>query len=161
MPCPTADVPSPRRFLRIPPYRSRGLPRRSFAVPSSKAPVRAGAREAPGFSCNSSNYSLEADERGRTVRAIHHQVFDMPFSPAMSPVKCFRDGPRGVILGRSRALAIRLLVHFALMAESSVRDSFHTPPPGFVRAGRADTSSLSSRARNPLAEQRGNRCRRA
>src|SRR6266566_295385 len=55
--------------------------------------------EAAHFPCNVSDDPLEADERGRAVAAVHHQVFRMP-------------------------LAIRLLVP-ALDGESGVRNVLH------------------------------------
>src|SRR2546422_2463354 len=36
--------------------------------------------EAARIPCNAPDDPLEADERGRAVAAIHHQVFDMPFA---------------------------------------------------------------------------------
>src|SRR4029453_9016496 len=36
--------------------------------------------EAARFPCNMPNDPLEADERGRAVAAVHHQVFDMPLA---------------------------------------------------------------------------------
>src|SRR5438067_6659807 len=36
--------------------------------------------EAARFPCNLPDDPLEADERGRAVAAVHHQVFDMPFA---------------------------------------------------------------------------------
>src|SRR5437762_13130548 len=36
--------------------------------------------EAARFPCNVPDDPLEADERGRAVAAVHHQVFDMPLA---------------------------------------------------------------------------------
>src|SRR5436309_13978726 len=36
--------------------------------------------KAARFPCNVPDDPLEADERGRAVAAVHHQVFDMPFA---------------------------------------------------------------------------------
>src|SRR6058998_2587576 len=36
--------------------------------------------EAARFPCKVPDHPLEADERGRAVAAVHHQVFDMPLA---------------------------------------------------------------------------------
>src|SRR2546428_9798929 len=76
--------------------------------------------EAARFPCNVSDDPLEADERGRAVAAVHHQVFDVPLTPAIAG-KGFRDGGpsqlRQVLL-----LAIRRLVPDRV-GESAVRNS--------------------------------------
>src|SRR4051812_28873108 len=61
--------------------------------------------------------ALETDERGRTVAAVHHQVFDMPLTRDVAR-ECLRDGgasePRRVL-----PLTIGLLIP-ALDDESRV-----------------------------------------
>src|SRR2546428_13767700 len=47
--------------------------------------------EAARFPCNVSDDPLEADERGRAVAAVHHQVFAVPLTPDIAG-KGFRDG---------------------------------------------------------------------
>src|SRR5438094_3040987 len=78
--------------------------------------------EAARFPCNVSDDPLEADERGRAVAAVHHQVFDVPLTRDIAG-KALRDG------GPSQfwlvlALAISLLVP-ALDGESGVRNVLH------------------------------------
>src|SRR2546425_11196010 len=84
--------------------------RRALAAKAPKLP-RAGARdyeigllrhavleyssalkhEAARFPCNVPDDPLEADERGRAVAAVHHQVFDMPLARDIAG-KGLRDG---------------------------------------------------------------------
>src|SRR6266542_6568734 len=78
--------------------------------------------EAARFPCNVPNDSLEADERGRAVAPVHHQVFDMPLACNIAG-ECLCDGGSSqlwVVL----ALAIRLLVP-ALDGESGGRNVLH------------------------------------
>src|SRR5256885_6337693 len=44
--------------------------------------------KAARFACKVADDPLDADERGRAVAAVHHQVFDMPLG-AISPVNVF------------------------------------------------------------------------
>src|SRR5213083_952139 len=47
--------------------------------------------KAARFPCNLPDDPLEADERGRAVAAVHHQVFDMPLARDIAG-KGLRDG---------------------------------------------------------------------
>src|SRR5438876_12140103 len=78
--------------------------------------------KAARFPCNVSDDPLEADERGRAVAAVHHQVFDMPLARAIAG-KGFRDGGP-CQFWQVLALAIRLLVP-ALDGESGFRNLHH------------------------------------
>src|SRR6266566_4350822 len=78
--------------------------------------------EAAHFPCNVSDDPLEADERGRAVAAVHHQVFRMPLARDIAG-KGFRDGGPSQFR-QVLALAIRLLVP-ALDGESGVRNVLH------------------------------------
>src|SRR6266480_6778219 len=78
--------------------------------------------EAARFPCNVPDDPLEADERGRAVAAVHHQVFDVPLTRDIAG-KGFRDGGPSQFR-QVLALAIRLLVP-ALDGESGVRNVLH------------------------------------
>src|SRR6266704_3763288 len=78
--------------------------------------------EAACFPCNVSDDPLEADERGRAVAAVHHQVFDVPLARDIAG-KGLRDGGPSQFR-QVLALAIRLLVP-ALDGESGVRNVLH------------------------------------
>src|SRR2546430_5917142 len=43
--------------------------------------------------CNVPDDPLEADERGRAVAAVHHQVFDMPFAHDLAGESLCDSGP--------------------------------------------------------------------
>src|SRR5438876_8909755 len=43
--------------------------------------------------CNVPDDPLEADERGRAVAAVHHQVFDMPFARDIAGERLCDGGP--------------------------------------------------------------------
>src|SRR5436309_12050553 len=45
------------------------------------------------FPCNVSDDPLEADERGRAVAAVHHQVFDMPLARDIARKRLCDGGP--------------------------------------------------------------------
>ena len=47
--------------------------------------------EAARFPCNVPDDSLEADERGRAIAPVHHQVFDMPVACNITGER-LRDG---------------------------------------------------------------------
>src|SRR5438067_10440816 len=49
--------------------------------------------KAARFPCNVSDDPLEADERGRAVAAVHHQVFDMPFARNIASERLCDGGP--------------------------------------------------------------------
>src|SRR5947209_18500797 len=49
--------------------------------------------EAARFPCNLPDDPLEADERGRAVAAVHHQVFDMPFARDIAAERLCDGGP--------------------------------------------------------------------
>src|SRR6476659_1671074 len=122
--------------------------RRALAAQAPKLP-RAGARdddigllrhavleysgtlehEAPGFSCNVPDDSLEADKCGRAVGAVHHQVFDMPLAGDVAGERLV-DGGAGQ-LWQVLALAVRLLVP-AGDGESGVRNVLHVSTSGQV-----------------------------
>src|SRR2546426_8668962 len=74
------------------------------------------------FPCNVPDDPLEADERGRAVAAVHHQVFDMPLARDIAG-KSLRDGGPSQFW-QALALAIRLLVP-ALDGESGIRNVLH------------------------------------
>src|SRR2546423_2198965 len=59
------------------------------------------------FTGDSPDDPFEADERGRSVRAVHHQVFDVPVAFEIAG-EGFRDGGSGQ-LREVRAFAVRLL----------------------------------------------------
>src|SRR4029453_17277946 len=65
---------------------------------------------------------LKADKRGRSVAAVHHQVFDVPLASDIAGERLCDGGPSQLwqVLG----LTIRLLVP-ALDGESGVRDVLH------------------------------------
>src|SRR5207249_373205 len=65
---------------------------------------------------------LEADERGRAVAAVHHQVFDMPLARDVAGERLCDGGPSQ--LWQALALAVRLLVP-ALDGESGVGNGLH------------------------------------
>src|SRR5438128_3308821 len=69
---------------------------------------RALEHQAARFSCNLPDDPLEADERGRAVAAVHHQVFDMPLARDVAGEVLGDGGPSQ--LGQVLALAVRLLV---------------------------------------------------
>src|SRR6266566_5583470 len=78
--------------------------------------------KAARFPCNVPDDPLEADERGRAVAAVHHQVFDVPLTRDIAG-KGLRDGGPSQFR-QVLALAIRLLVP-ALDGESGVRNVLH------------------------------------
>ena len=65
---------------------------------------------------------LKADERGRAVAAVHHQVFDMPLARDIAGESPCDRGPSQ--LWQVLALTIRLLVS-TLDGESGVRNVLH------------------------------------
>src|SRR6266851_1607978 len=73
--------------------------------------------EAARFPCNVPDDPLEADERGRAVAAVHHQVFDMPLARDIARERLCDGGPSQ--LWYVLALTIGLLVP-ALDGESGV-----------------------------------------
>src|SRR5881296_693784 len=80
--------------------------------------------KAARFPCNVPDDPLEADERGRAVAAVHHQVFDMPLARDIAG-KGLRDGgPSQFWQALALALAIRLLVP-APDSEPGVRNVLH------------------------------------
>src|SRR5207244_5162682 len=78
--------------------------------------------EAARFPCNVPDDPLEADERGRAVAAVHHQVFDVPLARDIAGERLCDDGPSQ--LWQVLALTIRLLVP-AVDGESGVRNVLH------------------------------------
>src|SRR5438874_13587237 len=54
---------------------------------------RALEHKAARFSCNVPDDPLEADERGRAVAAVHHQVFDMPLARDVDGERLCDGGP--------------------------------------------------------------------
>src|SRR2546425_6328499 len=78
--------------------------------------------KAARFPCNVPDDPLEADERGRAVAAVHHQVFDMPLARDIAGERLGDGGPSQ--LWQVLALTIRLLVP-ALDGESGVRNVLH------------------------------------
>src|SRR6266446_8627183 len=95
----------------------RGLLRRAVLEYSSTL-----EHEAAPFPCNVPDDPLEADERGRAVAAVHHQVFDMPLAHDIAREGLCDGGPSQ--LWKVRALTIRLLVP-VLDGESGVRNVLH------------------------------------
>src|SRR5207247_1336794 len=49
--------------------------------------------KAARFPCNVPDDPLEADERGRAVAAVHHQVLDMPLARAIAGERPRDGGP--------------------------------------------------------------------
>src|SRR5436309_14584113 len=49
--------------------------------------------KAARFPCNVPDDALEADERGRAVAAVHHQVFDMPLARDIAGERLCDGGP--------------------------------------------------------------------
>src|SRR5437588_7597750 len=49
--------------------------------------------KAARFPCNVADDPLEADERGRAVAAVHHQVFDMPLAHDVAGESLCHGGP--------------------------------------------------------------------
>src|SRR5882724_7415096 len=78
--------------------------------------------KAARFPCDVPDDPLKADECGRAVAAVHHQVFDMPLAGEIAGERLCDGGPSQ--LWQVLALAIRLLVP-ALDGESGVRDVLH------------------------------------
>src|SRR5438128_9547052 len=78
--------------------------------------------KAARFPCNVPDDPLEADERGRAVAAVHHQVFDVPLTRDIAGERLCDDGPSQ--LWQVLALTVRLLVP-ALDGESGVRNVLH------------------------------------
>src|SRR5881628_3430941 len=78
--------------------------------------------KAARFPCNVPDDPLEADERGRAVAAVHHQVLDMPLARDIAGERLCDGGPSQ--LWQALALTIRLLVP-ALDGESGVRNVLH------------------------------------
>src|SRR5436305_5590634 len=78
--------------------------------------------EAARFPSNVSDDPLEADERGRAVAAVHHQVFDASLARDIA-CKCLCDGGPSQ-LRQVLAFTIRFLVP-ALDGESGVRNVLH------------------------------------
>src|SRR5205809_7162408 len=78
--------------------------------------------KAARFPCNVPDDPLEADERGRAIAAVQHQVFDVPLTRDIAG-KGLRDGGPSQFW-QAMALAMRLLVP-ALDSESGVRNVFH------------------------------------
>src|SRR5207302_2254768 len=54
---------------------------------------RALEHKAARFSCNVPDDPLKADERGRAVAAVHHQVFDMPLARDIAGERLCDGGP--------------------------------------------------------------------
>src|SRR2546427_10357974 len=50
--------------------------------------------KAARFPCNLPDDALEADERGRAVAAVHHQVLDMPLACDIAGERLRDGGPR-------------------------------------------------------------------
>ena len=121
MPCPTADVPSPRRPRSSPVPEPGMTTKDSFATPFSNIPVRCSTK-LPTFPATVPDDPLEADKRGRAVATVHHQVFDMPFAGDIAGERLRDGGPSQ--LWQVRALAVRLLVP-AGDVESAVRNVLH------------------------------------
>src|SRR5678815_4281629 len=78
--------------------------------------------EAARFSCNLPDDPLEADERGRAIAAVHHQVCDVPLAREVTGESHFDSGPRE--LWKVLAFAIGLFVPI-LDGESGIRDVLH------------------------------------
>src|SRR5437667_2029908 len=78
--------------------------------------------KAARFPCHVPDDPLEADERGRAVAAVHHQVFDMPFARDIAGERLCDGGSSQ--LWYVLALTIGLLVP-ALDGESGVRSVLH------------------------------------
>src|SRR5213593_589519 len=78
--------------------------------------------EAARFPCNVPDDPLEADERGRAVAAVHHQVLDMPLARDIARERLCDGGPSQ--LWYVLALTIGLLVP-GLDGESGVRNVLH------------------------------------
>src|SRR6266487_503352 len=74
------------------------------------------------FPGNVPDHPLEADERGRAIAAVHHQVFDMPLSGDIAGEVLGNRGPSQ--LWSVLALTIGLLVP-TLDRESGVRNVLH------------------------------------
>src|SRR3989338_6691230 len=75
--------------------------------------------EAARFPCKVPDHPLEADESGRAVAAVHHQVFDMPLARDIARERLCDGGPSQ--LWYVLAVTIGLLVP-ALDGESGVRN---------------------------------------
>src|SRR5438270_13358190 len=78
--------------------------------------------EAARFACNVPDDALEANERGRAVAAVHHQVFDLPLARDIAGERLCDGGPSQ--LWQVLSFAIRLLIP-ALDGESGVRNVLH------------------------------------
>src|SRR5574341_297780 len=78
--------------------------------------------EAARFPGNVPDDSLEADERGRAVAPVHHQVFDMPLAGNIAGERLCDGGSSQ--LWEVLTLTIRLLVP-APDGESGVRNVVH------------------------------------
>src|SRR5213595_2525117 len=78
--------------------------------------------KAARFPCNVPDDPLEADERGRAVAAVHHQVFDMPLARDIAGERLCDGGPSQ--LWYALVLTVRLLDP-ALDGESGVGNVLH------------------------------------
>src|SRR5213079_3749804 len=78
--------------------------------------------EAARFPCNVPDDPLEADECGRAVAAVHHQVFDMPLARDIAGERLCDGGPSQ--LWYALVLTVRLLDP-ALDGESGVGNVLH------------------------------------
>src|SRR5437867_4345335 len=54
--------------------------------------------EAARFACNVPDDPLEADECGRAVAAVHHQVFDMPLARDIAGERLCDGGPSQLLV---------------------------------------------------------------
>src|SRR2546429_3003931 len=82
--------------------------------------------KAARFPCNAPDDPLEADEGGRAVAAVHHQVFDMPLARDIAAERFCDGGPSQ--LWQVLALTVRLLVP-ALDGESGAGNVLHLLTP--------------------------------
>src|SRR5207249_8241187 len=78
--------------------------------------------KAARFPCHVPDDPLEADERGRAVAAVHHQVFDMPLARDIAGERLCDGGPSQ--LWYALVLTVRLLDP-ALDGESGVGNVLH------------------------------------
>src|SRR5438128_2908993 len=92
-----SPVPDRRRALAPPASQRSGARARNDVVRLLRHAVleysSALQHEAARFPCNVSDDPLEADERGRAVAAVHHQVFDVPLTPDIARKRLCDGGP--------------------------------------------------------------------
>src|SRR5436309_11156548 len=108
--------------------------------------------KAARFPRNLPDDPLEADERGRAVAAVHHQVLDLPLARDVAGERLRDGGPSQLWL--VLALTVGLLVP-ALDRESGVRNDLHVPTSVAKSSPKTGVSSPSGVRTGSLARLQG------